>query len=268
MPSPFPGMDPYLEDPGLWPDVHHELISGIRERLNRLIRPKYVARVEERIYVSDEEDPGRSVLVPDVRVNERVGRGNGGAGPSGPVVAVDEPLVVTTLIEEEIHESRVEILETLTREVVTVIEVVSPANKVGGARGRESYQRKRRAVMTSPCHWVEIDLLRRGLPTFSRELLPPCEYVVHVSRVEQRPRGRVWPVRLTSRLPVVGIPLRGGDPDAALELQEVLNTCYDRAAYDVSIDYRHEPDPPLPPELAAWADQLLRERGLRPTPPV
>lgn len=269
MPSPFPGMDPYLEEPGLWPDVHHELISGIRAQLNGLIRPRYVARVEERIYVSDEDDPGRRTLVPEVRVNEVGSQGqSGGPAPVASPATGDESLLVTTLIEEEISEARVEVIEALTREVVTVIEVVSPTNKVPGARGRESYQRKRRAVMTSHCHWVEIDLLRAGTPTFSRELLPPCEYVVHVSRVEQRPRGRVWPVRLRNRLPVIPIPLRDSDPDVPLDLQGILATAYDRAGYDVSVDYRREPEPPLPPDLAAWADQLLRERGLRPSAPA
>ena len=68
MPSPFPGMDPYLEEPGLWPDVHHELISETRALLNTILRPKYYVRIEQRVYISDEGDSGRLVMVPDLRM--------------------------------------------------------------------------------------------------------------------------------------------------------------------------------------------------------
>ncbi len=266
MPSPFPGMDPYLEDPGLWPDVHHEIISVARELLSGQLRPKYYVRVEERVYVSDEDDPGRRVIAPDLRVVERPGWGGGPFEPGGTAtLEVAEPVEVTSLFEEEIHEARLEIIDREQRQVVTVIEVVSPTNKHPGARGQDSYRQKRQEVLSSPSHWVEIDLLRAGTPLVLREMLPPCEYTVHVSRVERRPKGKaqVWPIRLTQRLPVIPIPLRPGDEDGKLDLQQVLATAYDRAGYDLEIDYRAEPVPPLAGELAAWADGLLRGKGLR-----
>jgi len=139
--SPFPGMDPYLEDIGLWPDVHHGLISEMQAVLNRRLRPKYHVRVEERVYISDEN--------------------------------------------------------------------------------------------------------------------------VHVSRQGRRPKGRVWPILLTQRLPDIPVPLRPEDQDAALDLQQVLATTYDRAAYDLEVDYGQEPAPPLPAKYAKWADELLRSKGLR-----
>src|SRR3712207_6165152 len=111
MPSPFPGMDPYLEDPGLWPDVHHEFISVAREFLNRQLRPKYYVRVEERVYISDENDPGRRVMVPDLRIAERPGQGGRPFQPGGGGgVQVAEPVIATTLIEEEIREARLEVI--------------------------------------------------------------------------------------------------------------------------------------------------------------
>lgn len=149
MPSPFPGMDPYLEEPGLWPDVHHGLTSEMRAALNRQLRPKYRVRVEERVYVSDEND----------------------------------------LIEDEIHEARLEIVDRFERSVVTVIELLSPTNKVTGSRGRASYEDKRQEVMHSPSHFVEIDLLRAGAPLHAREALPKADYYVHVSRGMADPRG-------------------------------------------------------------------------------
>ena len=267
MPSPFPGMDPYLEKPALWPDVHHGLISVLQATLNQQVRPRYYVRVEERVYISDENDLGRHVIVPDVRVakSERPAARVGAvqAPPSTPGAAVAEPIELTTLIDDEIHEPRLEVIDGAQRQVVTVIEILSPTNKVPGSRGRESYEQKRVEVMRSPSHFVEIDLLRAGVPLRTRELIPPCDYTVHVSRVGRRPRATVWPIRLPQRLPVIPIPLRGDDPDAWVDLQQALVEAYDRGAYDLSVDYTGDPAPPLSPELAEWADALLREKGLR-----
>lgn len=268
MPSPFPGMDPYLEEPGLWPDVHHDLISEMQSRLNAQLRPKYHVRVEERVYLSDENDPGRDVIIPDLRV-VRTPRAGRPAAPaqSGPIEAgglqVAEPIEVTTLLDDEIHEARLEVIDRAERRVVTVIEVLSPTNKTAGSSGRASYVEKRREVMTSPSHWVEIDLLRAGVPIYTRERIVPHDYLVHVSKAGRRRRAWVWPILLQQRLPAIPIPLRGGDPDASLDLQEVLNAAYDRGAYDLEVNYKSEPPaPPLTGANAEWASRLLREKGL------
>jgi len=264
MPSPFPGMDPYLEEPGLWPDVHHRLISTAQELLNGQLRPKYFARVEERVYLSDEEDPGRSVLIPDLRIAELPGRHERPVQPGATATLdVPESIVVRTLIDDEIREARLQVIDRQDRRVVTVIEILSPSNKVAGARGRASFQEKRREVMTSGSHWVEIDLLRRGTSPLEGVALPPYDYLVHVSRVEERPQGRAWPIRLPQQLPVVPIPLGPGDPDARLDLRLVLDTGYDRAGYEMLIDYRGDPSPPLDDEAGVWADRLLKEKGFR-----
>jgi len=261
MPSPFPGMDPYLEEPGLWPDVHHGLISQIQAQLNQRLRPKYHIRVEERVYVSDENDPGREVIIPDLRIagDVRDDRHDWTAKEiAGGYAAVAEPVVLTTLIDDEIHEAFLEVIDHQERMVVTVIEILSPTNKVSGSRGRASYLEKRQEVMTSPTHLVEIDLLRSGAAIHTRELLPPADYYVHVSRQSQRPKGVVWPILLTQRLPVISIPLRPDDEDAVLDLQDVLNSVYERAAYDLAVDYRREPVPPLNELQRRWARTVLR----------
>src|SRR5207302_243507 len=214
MPSPFPGMDPYLENPALWPDVHHELISVAREMLNVQLRPKYYVRVEERVYISDESDPGRAVLIPDLRVAEALLSKGATPPPSGTATLdADESVELTTLLDDEIHEARLEIIDHASRAVVTVIEVMSPTNKISGSQGRISYQQKRHEVMESPSHWVEIDLLRQGAPFVAREALPPCDYLVHVSRVQRRPKARIWPIQLQKRLPAIPVPLRPEDAD-------------------------------------------------------
>lgn len=265
MPSPFPGMDPFLEGPGLWPDVHHWLISVSAELLNQQLRPSYYARIETRVYVSDESDPGRRVIIPDVRLVHR----RGARQPHHPVTsagrgaAVAEPLEVTTLLEEEIHEARIDVIDRSEKSVVAVIEFVSPSNKVAGSRGRESYQAKRDEVMRSPSHFIEIDLLRDGDRFAPFEPLPEHEYRIHVSRAQRRPRGLVWPIRLDQQLPPVPIPLREKDPDAQLELSEVIKIAYERAAYDLEIDYGQNPNPPLTGEWEQWATSILKEKGLR-----
>ena len=261
MPSPFPGMDPYLESPALWPDVHHELISEIRAALNPALVPRYVARVELRVYISDDDDPGRQVLVPDLRVEKTPGRRVAKAPKKEPAVASAEPLIVPTLMDEEIEEAFLKIIRVESEELVTLIEVLSPANKVRGSRGRKSFMEKRRDIMETDVNWVEIDLLRAGVPSVTDPPLRPSDYRILVSRGDQRTRTRFWPVGVRQPLPVVPIPLRGKEPEAPLDLASVLRAVYDRAAYDASVDYRKPPQPPLEGDDARWARELLRGRG-------
>ncbi len=266
MPSPFPGMDPYLEDPGLWPDVHHEFISEARVLLAPQLRPKYHVRIEERVYLQDGGDQNRPQRVPALHVATQPHYEGQPYWPPHPGAAeTDEPIVATTEkpFPDEIHEARLEIIDRESRSVVTVIEVLSPSNKTPGSNGHESFQQKRQDVMRSSSHWVEIDLLRAGLPIWTRKPLPPHEYLAHVSRVEQRPQGLVWPIRIPRRLPVLKIPLRPEDPDALLDLQAILDTAYDRAGYDLTVDYTREAVPPLTGEWADWADKILKTKGLR-----
>ena len=167
MPSPFPGMDPYLEDPVLWPDVHHGLISEIQATLNSSIRPKYVARVEVRVYSMDEEDPAHKLLrIPDVQIDPAFGvhtfghprQTTGGLETDGGI----GPLKLKTmLVDDDIEEAFLKVIEVKTKNVVTHIEIVSPTNKVSGSRGRKCYIEKRDEVLNSSSHFVEVDLLRR-----------------------------------------------------------------------------------------------------------
>jgi Protein of unknown function (DUF4058) len=265
MPSPFPGMDPYLESPVLWPDVHHELISEIRAALNLRLRPRYVARVELRVYISDEDDPGREALVPDLRV-KRHPRRKGGRQSRATAPAVTEPVFAPTLMDEEIKEAFLKILHLETEDLVTLIEVLSPTNKIRGSRGRASFMSKRQEIMNTEIHWVEIDLLRAGVHSVSNPPLhPSSDYRILASRSDQRTRTHYWPVGVRDALPVISIPLRGKDPEVPLDLGAVFRTVYDRAAYDVSIDYRKPPRPPLEGEDAKWARDLLRGRGAKPS---
>jgi Protein of unknown function (DUF4058) len=268
MPSPFPGMDPYLEDPDLWPDVHHNLISGSQGLLSAQLRPNYIVRVEERVYVTNEEEDDtvkRQMRIPDIEVVSRLGWEETSLSPRGEVSQLElvEPVVALTWFEEEIHEAFLKVIDVKTRKVVTFIEILGPANKAPGSPGRESFETKRTEVMRSPSHWVEIDLLRGKRMVRVPKKFGSYSYLIHVSTKGQRPRGLLYPIRLPQRLPVIPIPLKPGDRDAQLDIQAALDAAYDRVGYDLEVDYRAEPQPPLTPELATWADQLLRSKGLR-----
>ena len=265
MPSPFPGWT-RTSKTGLWPGVHNYFIAEMMATLNAQLRPRYYASLEERVYLSDEDDPGRSVIIPDVRIlpsrKKRTAPAGGGAVAPARATAA-EPVIVTTLFDEEIHESFIRVVERQSRQVVTVIELLSPTNKVAGSRGRADYREKRAGILRSETHWVEIDLLRAGEPVVARELYPACEYTVHVSRAGHRPKAAVWPIGLREPLPVITIPLQGTEPGTPLDLQSLLTITYDRGAYDLRLDYTKDPTPSLSPDLAKWATALLKRAKLR-----
>ncbi|MBY0512887.1 MAG: DUF4058 family protein [Gemmataceae bacterium] len=262
MPSPFPGMDPYLEDPAVWPGVHANLIVAIQELLNQKIRPNYVARVEERVYMETEGESGEDhERIPDVRVDEWPGPKPHRPAQAAAAVAIAEPVFLPH--GDPVRERRVEVVRVATRRLVTVIEVVSPSNKRSGSSGRASFLDKRDEVLASSANWVEIDLLRAGIPHPGTRRLGVCEYYVYSSPRKVRPNAVAWPIRIDEPLPVVGIPLKAADPDAPLDLQQALTLAYDRGAYDATIDYTEPPVPPLPSGLAKWANKLLKQRKLR-----
>lgn len=256
MRSPFPGMDPWLEHPARWPDVHLRLIAALGDELMARVRPRYVVRADERVYV--DADP-EAWIAPDLSVLARSG------APEAPRVSpagrAAVPVVVPTVVDPVLRERFLVVRAADTHEVVTVIEVLSPTNKRGpGAAGRQAYLAKRREVLASPAHLVEIDLLRAGQRVPMRAALPDADYFVIVGRAERRPDCEVFATRLREPLPVVPIPLRQ-DEAVEVDLQALLDGVYERAGYDLDVDYRQEPVPPLEECDAAWARGLLAARG-------
>jgi hypothetical protein len=232
------------------------------------LRPKYVVRVEDRAYIADEanETLSAQLRIPDIEVAGRAGWEEAafalGGGTSQLQVA--EPVIATTWFEEEIREAFLKIIGRESREVIAVIEVLSPANKTASSTGRESFDQKRREIMRSPSHWIEIDLLRGDRMVRVPRKAGPNDYLVHVSKSSQRPQGLLYPIRLQRRLPIIPIPVKPEDPDARLDLQAALDAAYENANYDLEIDYCGDPNPALTGKQAEWADQLLRSKGLRP----
>lgn len=272
MPSPFPGMDPYLEDPKLWPDVHARLITVIAELLTPSLRPRYVARVEIRTFAFGPDDPAAELyVVRDVHIVERVGSAlapmsrdtGGGAATAAPVIA--EPIDITELMANATQARFLEIRDAVSRQVVTLIELVSPSNKVTGSASRQAFMRKREEVGQSDANWLEIDLLRGGEATWSASTFPRSAYRALADRAEagggRRKLG--WPISLRARLPILPVPLRPGEVNVNLDLQTAVSLVYERADYSPDIDYASPPVPPLKADDAAWADELLTTRGLR-----
>ncbi|HIK11417.1 MAG TPA: DUF4058 family protein [Oscillatoriaceae cyanobacterium M33_DOE_052] len=254
MPSPFPGMNPYLEQPDFWPEVHHLLISIMMEALVPQVRPKYRVAIEKRIY---EVNEGNGVLVgiPDVTVYRQ--KTTPKSSESATAVAVATPPKRVKLpVTEEVRESYLEVRDMATGEVVTAIELLSPANKRPG-KGREVYQEKRQAILGSRTNLVEIDLLRAGepMPMFGEDI--EGDYRILISRGYQRPLGDLYLFNLRDSLPTVPIPLRSEDAEAVLNFQELLNLVYERAGYDDIIDYTKEPVPPLSESDTIWMREML-----------
>jgi Protein of unknown function (DUF4058) len=168
---------------------------------------------------------------------------------------------LATIIPTLVPHVTIEIRDTANRQLVTAIEVLSPTNKRGD--GREEYLAKRRRMLLSTAHLLEIDLLRQGQRVPMQNPLPRAAYFIFLSRVERRPITEIWPISLTEPLPVVPVPLLPGDKDEVLDLQQTFATTYDLVGYDLALDYTQPPEILLPPEDAAWAETLLRSAGLR-----
>jgi len=261
MPSPFPGMDPHLEDPGLWRDVHSRLIDVTSELLLAQLRPRYFVQIEERIYLADETDEGRDVIVPDIHIKQVQPTPSGKTQARGGV-AVAPGIEVDAPWSLEIRAGRLAIVDRELQRVVTVLEFLSPANKVKGSAGKRSYDEKKREILSSDTSLVEIDLLREGVPLYSRPGLDRSEYFAQIWRwTGERHRRFIWPLPLTEPLKTIPIPVRPGDGDGSLDFQLAINTVYDRAGYDLRIDYQKDPQAALNSGSSEWARSLIIAMG-------
>lgn len=263
MPSPFPGMDPYLEHPIIWPDVHSRLAGEISDQLAPRLRPRYIARLTRREIMDEPDEEELRVMLPDVAVVRRpsVEPLPQAGGPA--VVIPPAPTKSVNVMTVPFRQISIEIRDTASGLLVTAIEMLSPANKRAGSEGRETYLRKRNNLLASTTHLLEIDLIRRGERLPLDPSPPPAPYYVVLSRQDQRPEADVWPIQLQDPLPVVPVPLLSPDPDVPLDLGAVLTAIYDRAGYDLDTDYSKDPFPPLEGEDALWAAELLREHEAR-----
>ncbi|MDA1016861.1 MAG: DUF4058 family protein [Planctomycetota bacterium] len=271
MPSPFPGMDPFIEDQE-WEDFHTTLNTVIRECLSPKVEPNYLVRIERRVYVETAGDPDLQFRQADVAVLTAPSKAVAVLTAPSKAAHIDTPAAETSTatawapvtcelpMSEERRETFLVIRERRTMDVVTVIEPLSPANKRTSGNGRAEYLAKRKEILQSRSHLVELDFLRGGerLPIFGSSL--EGEYSVIISRVGQRPQAAVFAWSRRQPLPEIPIPLNRDDPDATLDLQSVFTTVYDRARYELSLDYQRSLRQPIGKADRAWVDSMVPDQ--------
>ena len=219
MGTPFPGMDPYLERRGLWEQTHLWIVVMAQDVLNAQITPKYRAAIAQRTYTAITDLP----------------------------------------VPEEIKERYLEIREVSTDRVITVIELLSPSNKLS-REGRDEYERKRLKVLGSLTHLIEIDLLRAGTPPEFRLRQPAAssDYRITISRSERRPYADLHLFGIREPIPDIRIPLKRGEDEPVLPLNRLLHELYDRARYDLVIHYDRPAEPPLNELDAVWVQSIIK----------
>ncbi len=264
MPSPFPGMDPYLEDPNIFPDLHDRLIVYISDSLNVELPAPYYTGIGTRVWV----ETSQRRVGPDVKVlRPELNGGVTSPAGSGGIAVATEPVVIH-VPHDEIRETFVEVYFQPGQRLVTIIEVLSWTNKTPGEHGQDLYKKKQMDILGSKVHLVEIDLLRGATHTtaisparlFSK--VGPVDYHVCIHHFDNLEDYFVYPVRLLDRLPVIAIPLLPGDSPVNVDLQALLDRCYDAGNYRRRVRYgEQKPIPALSPEPQAWAEKVLREKG-------
>ena len=246
-------MDPYLEHPALWPDVHNRLIAAIADSLAPLVSPRYYVALERRTYLLKPDDIvfiGR----PDIAVATDRTPPLPAAAPSASFAGV---LEVEVPMADEVGEDYLEIHEVKTGTLVTLMELLSPTNKLH-EEGREQYVRKRADVVRTRTSLIEIDLLRAGEPMTVVGRQAQSDYRILVSRGWQRPRAQLYAFNLRQPIPQFPLPLLPGEAEPPVDLNTVLHELYDRARFDLRLDYDEPPVPPLRAEDAEWARTLPR----------
>ncbi len=257
MPSPFPGMDPWLEAPVGGGGVHTGLIVAYQAALNRVLPPGVFPRIDEYVSVRDEDEDEPGLRNPDVFIPDDPGRTRGGVGVAPAVTA---PTARGTLPAAERRKHRaVQIVTTDGHEVLTVLELLSPKNKSGD--GRLAYTQKRREYLSS-VNLVEIDLLRAGgrFP-MGRPSPPTADYYVFSCRRSEYPGTETWAFTVRDPLPVIPVPVSSDHPDAPLDLRAALDRVYDETRSGESLKYAIPPVPPLHAADAAWAADLLKKHA-------
>lgn len=251
--KPFPGIDPYLESSGLWPDFHAEFIGCLRSAILELLPAEYDARLDERLYLVHLDSEAGKVIVPDITIEQRFeseSSNSTGRNSTTPVQTATLPLPITT----EAREVFIRILRRDDRALVAVIELLSPTNK-GSERG--VYLQKRDELIASSVHLVEFDFLLEGRRLPMGSSLPPADYYALISRGDRRPNCDVYAWTIRDKIPGIPIPLGRPAEQIVLDIQQVLSTAYERGRYSRAIDYSSPAGFPVSEEDQTWLKAQL-----------
>ena len=265
MPSPFPGMDPWLETPELFPDLHQRLIAYLSEAVAATLPAPYYTAIGTRLYV---ESSGRHIE-PDVDVFISKKQGRRVSSTGGVAVLGEAKPLVFRIADDPIREWTLEIRRSDSGDrFVTSVEVLSLSNKLRGTEGRKQYLKKRRELVAGQVNVFEIDLLRAGMPTTlaplerAKRRAGPFDYHFCARRYYRSLSTEVYPIPMDDRLPFIAIPLLKGDPDITVDFQAVFERSYAVALFERRVDYSKLCVPPLSAEQQTWAEGLLKSKGV------
>ncbi len=260
MRSPFPGMDPYLEDPIFWSSFHSRFLVALADAITPHIIPKYYVEIEVRTYRDNGEDD-LLIGIPDavVLANKIPSVSQSSSTATATAVKV-RPQQVRVPMALELKERSLQVRELGTDAVITVIELLSPKNKRAG-KGREDYESKRLDILASASHLVEIDFLRAGKPMTMGGATGEMDYHILVSRSNLRPRADLYAFTLQEPIPDFLLPLQADDEDLLINLQEIFEGVYERSAYSIRINYTNPvPPPALSEPDRLWVQELLQSQ--------
>lgn len=258
MASPFPGMDPYLEDPAVWPDFHARFINYWCERVSDRLPGNYDARIGERVALIESLGEPAKLIVPDVAIVRQESRPTtSGAVATAPALEL-EPVTLPMAVLEEYKEPYIEIRFMPDRSLVAVLELLSPTNKSGD--GRNAYLLKRNAISSQDVHLIELDLLVGGRRMPLGKRLPSGDYFAFVAHSQRRFNCDVYAWSVRQPLPVLPIPLKAPDPDLRINLAEVFKQTYERGRYERCLRYAEPPSAPLSEADRKWAAELTSRK--------
>ena len=252
MTSPFPGMDPYLEDPAFWPDFHSTLLNCWREAIADELPDAYDAQLDESVNLIQMSPEIIKLIYPDVAVTKEKRQSRRRSKNGGTLTL--EPVTIPNEFLEEVRQTRIEVLHRPDRKLVAVLEMLSPFNKAGD--GFDQYKAKRTTILGQNVHLVELDLLIGGDRPTLRYPVPDDDYFVFLSRANRRPDCDVFHWSVRQPLPTIPIPLKTPDADIHVALAKVFATAYQRGRYGRKLFYGKPPRAPLSPADATWAKRI------------
>jgi hypothetical protein len=255
-------MDPYLEV-GEWSNFHFDLIAAIKDQLQPLIFPNYLVVTETRVYL-ERNDGDTLRFIPDVGLQPTTAAGATWESASTAVAQL-EPHTYLAVMPEEHREHYLVLRDRGKNELVTVIEILSPTNKLPGSDGNREYRQKRERLLRSHVNLIELDLLRGGERfRLHRPQPQSMDYCIYMHRLSQRPKILAWEFTLRHPLPQIPVPLSEGDPDVPLNLQSAFTSLYDRLGYSMRVPYDQPLVPPLRPDDEPWVRDQLKKLSTHP----
>lgn len=256
MPSPFPGMDPYLEASGSWENFHNSFLTYTRDVLLDAVPSEYDVNIQDRVASISAVDGESKRAVLDVGISSTRGHSTDGPSASGGIATLEAGTVRVEHTDfEPLRETYLEILHRPEQRLVTVIELLSPSNKE--KLGSNLYRAKREALLVQYVHIVEIDLLQRGTRLSMKKPLPAGDYFAYITRAQDRFFAEVihWTIR--QALPTIPIPLSDPDPDIRLDLAALFRFAYAQGKYHRKLNYKIDPPSFLRPDDQEWARGIV-----------